>query len=145
MSCPASVVKTERCEDNHDVLSTSSPLPLTRDYCFCPHGFISHSHGHFHCRQCGESFKFLSQVNRHEKSHKELFSSSRNTPTAKTELTGTSEDSSRKLDYNGEIHLADKTHSSGKNLCDCEMCAMIICNFKRQLMAVIILLLLYKH
>lgn len=65
-------VKTEPL----DVLPDDTPnaQPAKRVSCFCPHGYTSQSLGHYHCRQCGESFKYVSLVNRHEKSHKELFS-----------------------------------------------------------------------
>jgi len=111
-------VTAVKIEPSNDNLSTPSCLlPLTRDYCFCPHGYISHSLGHFHCRQCGESFKFLSQVNRHEKSHKELFTSSRNNSSARTEIAITLDGSLTRLGLNEQTGLTDKVPGSGKCCC----------------------------
>lgn len=42
------------------------PLPYGLQQCFCPHGYVSPTVGHFHCQECGISSRFRSRVINHE-------------------------------------------------------------------------------
>jgi len=42
----------------------------TLQSCFCPHGYSTATVGHYHCRYCGHSSRYMKTVMRHEKVHK---------------------------------------------------------------------------
>jgi hypothetical protein len=110
------IIKTEPLDNLPD--AAVNVLPVKRVYCFCPHGYTSHSQGHYHCRQCGESFNYVSLVNRHEKSHKELFTLAGNCQRSDTRSRPGARDQSsnaKRLSYSSDSSSAD-TALRGKNL-----------------------------
>jgi len=54
--------------------------------CFCPHGYSTATTGHYHCRHCGLSCRYVPNVLRHEKVHRDYVADKAN-PFSQKETT----------------------------------------------------------
>jgi len=61
------VIKQEKMDEVLPVVPESEKALMS---CFCPHGYSTATLGHYHCRYCGHSSRYVQSIRRHEKVHK---------------------------------------------------------------------------